>query len=47
MTENDRNLIAETVEALMGLPEKARQYVLGFAAGIVYQRPQNTDETAE
>jgi hypothetical protein len=34
MSEQDRMEIAETIKALMALDEKARQFILGYAAGI-------------
>ena len=34
MNEQERREIAETIEALMALYEKARQFILGYAAGV-------------
>lgn len=34
MNEQERREIAETIEALMALDEKARQFILGYAAGV-------------
>lgn len=34
MNEQDRMEIAETIQALMALDEKARQFILGYAAGV-------------
>ena len=42
MTEQDRARIAETVKALMELPEAARQFVLGFAAGVAQEKQGKT-----
>lgn len=39
MTDQERAKIAETVKALMALTEEARQFVLGYAAGVA-QRQQ-------
>lgn len=34
MNEQERREIAETIRALMALDEKARQFILGYAAGV-------------
>ncbi len=38
MTEQDRARIEETILALMDLPDAARQFILGYAAGVTQNR---------